>query len=389
LTVEDSFREISIYDEECRERALRVLQKYPPGNYLFKSPDPERLVEQYFKMDKRQWLSFFAHDYAVACLRKDTNAEPKIREAYARLASALDWEEREPRFSGDIRALAEEAVKRLMELYEAELRVEGWRRKPEECLIERRDELLGEIGFFGDQYRLEYGSWMWLAEEAFNFSAKMRLRDRVAYWMGLRLVEEASQRIYGEKDSISFADYPSNVLENIISGEPVDEDEDASMWFICVVAKEIKAHAALITRAPGSIETEDPVTFSCMALEGEKPSLEKVEQYLNDLSLRLNLRAMSGRWVPKNLFRLYYRARHGPPEKGDALWSGFLKPLEEMSEEEAEAFKQWTRDSLLYLRVMLPIIQFLRAKYGYKRSELLDRLRREVEKLAKVAGVQF
>ncbi|MEM2704451.1 MAG: hypothetical protein QXR45_14980 [Candidatus Bathyarchaeia archaeon] len=101
------------------------------------------------------------------------------------MASALDWEEKEPRFNGDIRTLTEKAVKRLLNSPETELRVEEWRRKPEERLMERRDELLGEIGFLGIDISLS----MEVGCDLLNFSAEMRLRDRVAYWVGLHLIE--------------------------------------------------------------------------------------------------------------------------------------------------------------------------------------------------------
>lgn len=381
IAVEDATRGVTIYDEVCEERARATLQKYPPGNYLFTDLTPERVVERYFKMDRERWLSTFTHDYVTACLRRDDEAKSKLKKAYERLANALGWEDSSlfERFEGDLKAAAEESLRSLFELYKAELRVEGWREKPEQSLTEGR-WLLNEPSLAGDLYRTEYGSWRELMEALFTFSADVRLKDRVAYWMGMRLTEEASKNLYGGGDALTCADYLDEVLEGVISGKHVDYYEDTSMWWACVASKALKDHMTAGT--VGWMEAGEPITFACMALEGVEPDVRKVGEYLVDLTARLKLKSLKG---APHLLRLYRRARYGPRDKGDIMEGAFFKEWGEMADEEKSCRKQQATAELTFVSYMSSIIQLLRERSGYRRSMLLDNLKeRAAEYAAKV-----
>lgn len=132
----------------AEEYVAKILDKYPPGRYLFGEMWADEIAERFFKMDKERFLAMLRHDYTVALLRRDKNGLARMREAYRQLSSIFDWGEAS--WSGiektvgenlnlkaardEVKKWAEEATKTLFEVYKEEMAVEGWRTRLDETI---------------------------------------------------------------------------------------------------------------------------------------------------------------------------------------------------------------------------------------------------------------
>lgn len=359
-------RGVSIYDDECRERALVLLRRWPPGSYVLAEKSKEEVADLYFKVERERWLSYVKHDHAIACLRRDEAIKSKLAAVYEELAEALDWDERRLEL-GDLKAAAELAVKSLFELYKAELRVEGWRTKPSQAVKDGANYLY-ELSEVGDSYRLEYGSWIHLIDALFSLASEVRLKDRVAYWLAMRLIEEASSYVYGGERAIKWGDYMDYVLDEVASGKEVDEDYDTSLWWICVALKALKDHSKL--EDVRRFEAVEPMIFSCAALEGAEVGLDprSIASYLADLDERVRPRELG---LP-SFAELYDVVISGPRERRALFWSSLFKEWWEMTDEEREFSKQRLIAELELTRLMLAVVKVLREKRGFAELKLLD-----------------
>lgn len=383
---------ITIHDDRCELRKTLAINKYPPGNYILAcaiaanapcyrvvgkvcnyivtGQVTEQAIEVYFSEHKKRWLSIFTYDYALACLRRDEEVKKKLKEVYGRLAEKLGWsDEMKFEFEGDLRAAAEEAVKKLFELYKFELMVDGWRDNPQQSPADK-EELLHTRSSIGNLYRLEYGSWRCLLDSLFSLAQDVRRGDRVAYWMSMRLIEEVSKYLYGEKRALKWGNYMDHVLDGIASNAPIDECDDGSAWWICFALKELREHmneGELLI-----IDVAEPVALAGMVLEDYVADPLKVKEYLVDLTNRLKLKTIKG--MP-DLIELYATAKGGPRDKHELFWEAIFKDWKEMTDEEKDFFKEMKIANLTFARYMCAIIGFLREKYGYKELSVIEDLR--------------
>jgi hypothetical protein len=364
---------VTIYDQRAEQNARDALQTYSPGSYLFKNLKAEHVAERYFKVDRDTWLSMLTHDYTIACLRRDDEAKTKLKEAYSKLAEMLDWKDRDPwrKVEEDIKASAEKTAKCLFELYKEVFRAEGWRGRPDETVKEGiESRLLDEPSPTGDLYRSEYGRWVALKHASRGFSADVRLKDRVAFWMGGRLEAEALWYVYG-RGAYEHITYLDEVLDDIILGKKTDYWNDTSMWWVSVAVRSLEDH--LVAGIIGRTEAEDPMAMACMALERIDPDPARVEEYLADLTERLKLRTIR---KALDLPKLYHRAKYGPMGRENVIEGSLFKEWVEMDEREKRCRKAQMITGLVFVGNMASLMQFLREKYGYQRSEQLDRVAR-------------
>jgi len=371
------YRGAWIYDQNLAADAENLLKAIRPGAYLLSNGDS--VAMQYFKMDKSSWLSKFTHDYTVAVLRKDGSVEEALRNAYSKLAEALDWEEKNiwGSIRGNLKLFAEKSVDILFNLYKEKLRVEGWRRR-EEALNQAKHSLLMEPSDAGDLFRMEYGRMLALAKALRDFAADVRMTDRVAFWTGEMVEEKILRELYGDA-AYEHLTYLDDVLESVISGQAVDGREDASMWWACLALRSVEEHIA--EGVVGRTEAEDYMLMASMALEGfeANPDPGVLEAYLADLVERLKLRTVKS---APDMLRLYYRAKHGPMGREDVVARSLFKEWEDMDERERRCRVAQMTAGMAFVRGIITVMQFLREKYGYSASRQLDKISERMFKLA-------
>jgi len=371
------YRGVGVYDSNLAADAENLLKAIRPGAYLLSNGGS--IAMQYFKMDKNSWLSKFTHDYTVAVLRKDRSADEALKTAYSKLAEAFDWEERNmpESIKGNLKSFAEKSVDVLFNLYEEKLKVEGWRQR-EETLNQAKRILLTEPSDTGDLFRMEYGRMLALAKALRDFAADVRMKDRVAFWMSEMVEEKVLRELYGDA-AYEHLTYLDDVLEGVISGQAVDDREDASTWWACLALRSVEEHVA--EGVVGRTEAEDYILMASMALEGfeANPDPKVLEAYLTGMVERLKLRTVKS---APDLLRLYYRAKRGPMGREDVVARSLFKEWEDMDERERRCRVAQMTAGMAFVRGIITVMQFLREKYGYSASRQLDKISERMSKLA-------
>ncbi len=222
--------------EETEERAKQIVQMYRPGAYFFKGSS-EEIARAYIKMEKERWLRLAKHDYALALIRRDSDAASKLRKAYNALAQMFDWKEDvlrgvEEKVATKPREVAEEAVESLFQEYVTEVQEKtfmdfdgtkfplgAWRERPDEKVWEAIFRLGEELTVRGALFREEWGLWRLLEDELSKMAKEVRLGDRVAYWFAVRLGEKV-------RDCTTPPEYEAEELK----GVKPEEKEPKDIW---------------------------------------------------------------------------------------------------------------------------------------------------------------
>ena len=308
-------RHFIVVNMGAKEFIEGLLSKYPPGAYFFRGLDVEGVTAVYFKSEKMDFISMLKHDYVVAVLRGDSAARNKVKEAYRVLASWFDWDkppwhelERILEASGwslksardEVKRLAEEASAFLFKIYEREIRIDGWRVKPDETVYEGGRRLVGRSREDEDVklYLAEEGRWRELAGRlrGMLWKDEIRLGDKVSFWLAKRLLSRVRRYTVGYRGNRMAELLEKRVLEDII--EPcLDEWSSLSLLYIDEAFRRIDdvAHMEEETgwkNTPYGVE--DLIIMAAMAAEGIDPReyaksgrlLAKMDEYLADFARR-------------------------------------------------------------------------------------------------------
>jgi len=290
-----------------------LLSKHPPGAYFFRGLDVEGVTGVYFKSEKVDFISMLAHDYILAVLRGDSAARNKVREAYRVLASWLDWDKspwhelekalESPEWSlkaarDEVKRLAEEASEFLFKIYEGEIRVDGWRARPDETIYEGGKRLVGRSREDVKLYLAEESRWRELAGRLRRmlWRDELRLGDKVSFWLAKRLLSRVRRYTAGYRGNRMAELLEKRILQDLI--EPcLDEWSSLSLLYIDEAFRQIDdvAHMEEETgwkNTPYGVE--DLIIMAAMAAEGIDPRehaksrrlLAKIDEYLADFARR-------------------------------------------------------------------------------------------------------
>jgi len=343
---------VAWWDKEHEEYVRKVLEQHPPGTYIMNAASAKEAMDRYFKMEKTRWQSMFVHDYFLALLRKDEEMKGILKEAYAKLAEAFEWPEKEPwkRIEGDPLEAAWDAALALFDFYAEKLRVEGWRSRVDETVKEAKDRLLKEPSPMGDKYRTEYGRWIALKRIIHEeLEAELRLKDRVAYWEAMEVEALARSTI---RKAIRSTSYMEGIIQEVLDGVEVDSRWDDAMWYIHRALVEMEEHIAI--KDYGSYDNEELAIMAIMAADGVEPTEdeEKQRKYLEEVARRLNM---------PELVKLYHTAKHGPNEPRK-FFSGIFKEWEEMTDEEKKFFEVQRKASYDFMTTAIKAVGMLLPK---------------------------
>lgn len=349
---------VGIFDDEHKEFASRVFERFPPGCYLLQGSSKEKGVN-YFKMDKAIWLSLFMHDYTVASLRGDEKAKEELKEVYRAIAEALDWQDREPtQVREELGELAWRAVEVLFNFYREKLKVEGWRREDKEALHDgERRGLRTELSPVGDKFRAEYGKWTALQEMLAKFEDEVRCKDRVALFMALELDCMVRRYIEGMSWHHPYINY---ALGSLVSGKQLDRWVDEAMWYAyrslkCYEEQALNPYIRFMT------ESQDLIVRAAMAAEGIDPqnrTYEEIRSYLADLSARLG---------KPELLKLYNVSMWGTEDGAipDIFLSAILE--DNPADEEKLFFEKMYRAGREFVGAMAKIVEdIIEKRHGYR-----------------------
>mgnify|MGYP006977941057 CR=1 FL=1 len=290
-----------------------LLSKYPPGAYFFRGLDVEGVTGVYFKSEKAGFISMLAHDYILAVLRGDSAARNKVREAYRVLASWFDWDK--PPWRGleealeasgwslkaardEVVRLAEEASAFLFKVYEREVRIEGWRAKPDETVYEGGKRLAGRSREDVKLYLAEESRWHELAERlrGMLWKDELRLGDKASFWLAKSLLSRVRRYTIGYRGNRMAELLEKRALEDII--EPcLDEWSSLSLLYIDEAFRRIDDVAHMEEEADWKntpLGVGDLIIMAAMAAEGVDPReyaksgrlLAKMDEYLADFARR-------------------------------------------------------------------------------------------------------
>jgi hypothetical protein len=340
---------------EDAKYAEEVLRESPPGSFLLKGTAEEK-VKGYFKMDKATWLAFFAHDYSVAFLRRDSASKESLARAYANLAAMLDWPDREPwlRVEEAPRESAKTAANVLFDFYCRRLRVEGWRNRVEEGIREGEKRLRYEPGATGERFRSEFGRLLSFKDLLEKFEREARGRDRVGLWLACEVRLRMQKSITDRALRDSYVDY---LLDSLVAGGEPDRWVEEALWLTHLAAKRVEEH--FDDELCGSLECEDLMILAAMAADHVEPvresDLESIEKYLRELAHKL---------VRPELVPLYYTARFGPEEKRAKYYVMSVKSIGELDEGEKKLLTEQRKASSRFYSEMARIVERLLGRRG-------------------------
>lgn len=338
---------ILVRDLEHREFAEKLLKEHPPGSLLLNA---ERAADQYFKVDKAKWLLMFQHDYVLAVLKGDDAAQTALKTAYGKLAEALDWGERAAwrDIESGITEYAEGAANILFSYYSDRIRVEGWRVRVEEGILEGLSRgIENEPSAIGDRFRTEYGRWLFLLELLEPFESQIRLSDRVALWMAGMLEVRVRKHLYGKALHFCYLDY---VLNEILTGERMDYWADTALWYAYLATKRYEEHLRL--KDLGSLDVEDLMVYSAMAASHIEPGggINEAMGFLTELNKKFR---------EFDLPQLYRTAKFGPEIAPSPFYSGVMEEPEMMTKEEREFFSRQREASDNFHKAMCGVVSNL------------------------------
>ena len=233
-----------------RQTLRKMLYDYMPGQYLFKNLSSVEIASLFLrKLEKMRWTHYVAHDYVLAKLKRDLEAQNRMKEAVRLMALNMDYDVEEcmtlfPMIE-DLEKSCDHIPYMIFDNARENFRVEGWRRREDETLHEG-DERVGSRS--RQEYDLHHEEWwFWDSyEEALRriYFVYRANKDRVACWVTRELLRKVHYMIYGNEKpflDIEMDPFPDGLIENILNGRKDTRDlqELTIQWYLDLAEKEI------------------------------------------------------------------------------------------------------------------------------------------------------
>jgi len=292
----------TLSEEEWNDRQTlrRMLYDYMPGQYLFKNLSSEEIASQFLrKLEKMIWIHYVAHDYVLAKLKRDLEAQNRMKEAVRLMALKMDYDVEECMtlfpMVNDLEKSCDHVPYMIFDIARENFRVEGWRRREDETLHEG-DERAGSRS--RQEYDLHHQEWwFWDSyEEALRriYFFYRSDGDRVACWVTRELLRKVHYMIYGDGETfldIEMDQFPDGLIEDVINGREDTRDlrELTAQLYLDLAEEEVSNKNYL----NGSMAADDAVLAVATRLGWKTvpkpfPDLDYVQElasYLKDLHI--------------------------------------------------------------------------------------------------------
>jgi hypothetical protein len=238
-----------------RQTLRRTLYEYMPGKYLFKNLPSEEIASLFIrKLSKKRWINYLAHDYVLAKLRRDPDAQNRMKEAMRAMALKMEYDVEEcmtmfPMLD-DLEKSCDHVPYMIFDIARENFRVEGWRKREDEIVREGHERgLYAKRTREGELYSRESRLWggptggyeSALRGMYFVFRAN---GDRVACWVTRELLRKVDYMIHGDGQTfrdIELDPFPDGLIEDVLNGREDTRDvrELTVQWFLDLAEDEI------------------------------------------------------------------------------------------------------------------------------------------------------
>lgn len=289
-----------------------ALQKYKPGEFLFKGVTAEEIADLFLKkLDEHTWTSMVAHDYLLAKLKKKDYVMSKMKEAMRLTALKMDHDLSQcltlfPMLESDLKKWSALIPQTLFKLIRESLKVDGWRTREDETIYEGNEVrfLNDSPSDVGDLYRTEDQRWWELEYKMHQMYFEARKGgDRVSCWVIKNLLRYGVNfEHFGNTESTGYIPidvdpYSDGLIEDFLNGRDEDVDIQAMTvqlhlntveYYTKELEKCLANEAYDVVASPCSHMAEDAVFAVAAKLGwGTLNSSVKARDYAEDLSKKL------------------------------------------------------------------------------------------------------
>jgi len=228
----------------------RMLYDYMPGQYLFKNLSSEEVASLFLrKLEKMRWIHYVAHDYVLAKLKRDLEAQNRMKEAVRLMALKMDYDVKECMtlfpMVDDLEKSCDHVPYMIFDIARENFRVEGWRRREDETL--REAEEWCEPGTREwSLYHREW--WFWFNYEGELHGVYYIFRaegDRVACWVMRELLRKIHYMKWGTAKAafldVEIDPFLEGLIKDVLKGrEDISDLQELTVhWYLDLAEEEI------------------------------------------------------------------------------------------------------------------------------------------------------